>query len=304
MDAINLLLERYTPIFNAIEMVAVFFFTLTMLELVWDWAAKTGRQFSETLANAMIAALYAVSDVVIGGVLLIAAYYLIQPYTLFSFEMTPLLWAAAIFLADFTYYWMHRLEHEIRFLWAYHVTHHSSPEFDLSTSYRLSPVEGLFEWVFLVPMLIIGFDPIASLISLVIVAQYQTWVHTQKIGKLGILDKIINTPSAHRVHHGTNPKYIDKNYGGVLMIWDHLFGTYQAEEEKVVFGITEPVNSINPFVITFHEFIAIWKDCWSAKNWSDRKRYMFSPPGWKPTGFDDPLKARPDGKEDYGTQKR
>lgn len=300
MEMINTLLERYDGILTALEATGLFFAGLTILELVWDWIAKTGRQFSETLANAMILVFYSLTDTLIGGIFLVVAYIVLQPFALFQFEMSPLMWGAAILLTDFLYYWMHRLEHEIRFLWAYHVVHHSSPEFDLTTGYRLSPVEGLFEWVFLLPMLILGFDPIATLLSLAIVAEYQTWIHTQKIGKLGILDKIVNTPSVHRVHHGSNAQYLDKNYGGILMVWDHLFGTYQAEEEEVVFGITEPVNSINPFVIAFHEFIAIWKDCWRADTWADRWKYMFAHPGWKPE-----LAMQPnDPKEDYGAKKR
>ena len=186
---------------------------------------------------------------------------------------------------------MHRFEHEVRLFWAYHVVHHSSTEFDLTTGYRLSPIESLFEWIFLLPMLVLGFDPVATLVSLAIVAEYQTWIHTQKIGKLGFLDKIVNTPANHRVHHGTNPKYIDKNYGGILMIWDHIFGTYQAEEEKVVFGITTPVNSINPFVVTFHEFIAIAKDSWKAKSWANKLRYIFAAPGWAPFPIEENQKA-------------
>ena len=304
MENLDILIERYTNLFAVIETVSVFFLILTFTELAWDKLTNLGRQFSETLANGMVAVLYSITDLLFGGLFLVLAYFIIAPYSLFSFDMTAGMWVLAVLIADFTYYWMHRLEHEIRILWAYHVVHHSSPEFDLTTSYRLSPMEGLFEWVFLIPMLLIGFDPIASIIALVIVAQYQTWVHTQKIGKLGFLDKLVNTPSVHRVHHGTNPLYIDKNYGGILKIWDHLFGTYQTEEEEVQFGITEPVNSINPFVITFHEFIAIFRDCLKAKNWTDRARYIFAPPGWTPSHKAVTEVGCNDRKATYGAQER
>lgn len=282
MDAVNELLARYDNWFVAIEWIGLLFIGLAAIELLWDAFKRTGRRFSETLANGMVAIGYQISGYFVGAVAVLIAYYCIAPFALFEIEMTPWTWALAILVADFLYYWMHRVEHEVRFFWAYHVTHHSSPEFDLTTAYRLSWVEGLIEWIFLIPMLLLGFDAVATFIALIVTATYQTWIHTQKIGKLGVLDKIVNTPSSHRVHHGSNPLYLDKNYGGILLVWDHMFGTYQAEEEPVKFGITNPVESINPFVINFHEYFAIAKDIWHAKSWNDRRKFLFGHPGWTP----------------------
>jgi sterol desaturase/sphingolipid hydroxylase (fatty acid hydroxylase superfamily) len=270
--------------FQVIDLIALGFIGLAVLELGWDMASKTRRKISETFANLMVAAGYSITGLLFTGTALIIAYIILQPYALFQIEMDTTGWILAILLADLTYYWMHRLEHEIRMLWAYHVVHHSSPEFDLTTAYRLSWVEGLFEWLFLVPMLLVGFDAITVFVAISVVVSYQTWIHTQKIHTLGVLDYLFNTPSVHRVHHGSNDKYLDKNYGGILMLWDHLFSTYQAEEEAVVFGVTEPIKSINPLVINFHEYGAILRDCVRAKNWGERLSYIFRHPGWAPEG--------------------
>lgn len=281
-EMIEATIAKYESWYVAMEWIALMFVGLAAVEAIADIILKTGRRFSESVANIMVAVGVEVTGYFVGAVVLFAAYYFIMPFALFEIEMTPWTWAAALLLGDFLYYWMHRTEHEVRFFWAYHVTHHSSPEFDLTTAFRLNWIELLFEWLFLIPMLIIGFDPVVTLIAVAANATYQTWIHTQKIGKLGFLDKIINTPSAHRVHHGSNPEYLDKNYGGVLMIWDHLFGTYQEEQAPVKFGITKPVESINPFVLNFHEYAAILRDAWRAKSWRDAWNYVFAHPGWEP----------------------
>ncbi len=281
-EMIEATIAKYESWNVALEWIALVFIGLAAVEAVADVVLKTGRRFSESVANIMVAVGGELVGYFVGAIVLFTAYYFIMPFALFDIEMTPLTWAAALLLGDFLYYWMHRTEHEVRFFWAYHVTHHSSPEFDLTTAFRLNWIELMFEWLFLIPMLIIGFDPVVTLIAVAANATYQTWIHTQKIGKLGFLDKIINTPSAHRVHHGSNPEYLDKNYGGVLMIWDHLFDTYQEEQAPVKFGITKPVESINPFVLNFHEYGAILRDAWQAKSWRDAWNYVFAHPGWEP----------------------
>ena len=153
-------------------------------------------------------------------------------------------------------------------------------EFNLSTSMRLSWVESSYSWIFFVPMVVFGFDVVQILVSFLAVLIYQTWIHTERIGTLGWLDKVFNTPSIHRVHHGTNAKYIDKNYGGFLILWDRLFGTYQAEEETVIYGVLDPVNSINPVKINFIEYFKIAVDAARSRSLSDAFRYIFGRPGW------------------------
>ena len=166
--------------------------------------------------------------------------------------MTGWTWLLALLAADFTYYWMHRLEHEHRILWASHSVHHSSNDYNLSVGFRLSLVEGFFGWAFLIPMILIGFSPFQAIVGLVLVAQYQHWVHTERVTKLGWLDEVFNTPSVHRVHHGSNRQYLDKNYGGILMIWDKLFGTFAREEEKVIYGLTRDINGL--VTVSFRSF--------------------------------------------------
>jgi sterol desaturase/sphingolipid hydroxylase (fatty acid hydroxylase superfamily) len=202
-----------------------------------------------------------------------------------SIPMNLFTWVLAFFTADLTYYWMHRIEHERRILWALHSVHHSSNDYNLSISFRLSILEGLIEWIFLIPMILFGFSPFQAIVGLILVAQFQTWIHTERIGKLGWLDKIFNTPSVHRVHHGSNKKYLDKNYGGVLIIWDRVFGTYQKEEEKVIYGLTKDINTNNPLLINFIEFKSIIKDLKKCKSWKDRFKIIFGNLSWKPDYF-------------------
>lgn len=165
-----------------------------------------------------------------------------------------------LLLGDLAYYWQHRLSHEVRVLWAYHNVHHSSNEFNLSTALRL-PVIGKFpDVLFFAPLVLIGFHPVAVLAVKQINLFYQYWIHSERIGKLGWIDRWFNTPSNHRVHHASNAHYLDRNHGGMFMIWDRMFGTYQAEGEKPVYGLTTPLTTKNPITINLHEFKRIGQD--------------------------------------------
>ena len=181
----------------------------------------------------------------------------------------------AIAIADFIYHWEHRTEHQIRFFWVYHNVHHSSMDYNYTVASRLSWVETFFLWIFYIPMALIGFDPWLIIIAVQINAAYQTWIHTQKIDRLGILEKIVNTPSLHRVHHASNSNYIDKNFGGILMIWDRLFGTYQPEEETTVYGLTENINTNNPIKINAIEYQRIGKYIAESKSWKEIWQSIF-----------------------------
>lgn len=177
-------------------------------------------------------------------------------------------WVLALIAADFTYYWLHRIEHVRRILWASHSVHHSSEDYNLTVGFRLSWVEGLFEWVFLIQMILLGFNPFQAVIGLVLVAQYQHWIHTERVHKLGWLDEVFNTPSVHRVHHGSNRKYLDKNRSGVLILWDKLFGTFQRVEDAVTYGLTENIDSNNPVTINFVEYRNILRGFHGNPPWS------------------------------------
>jgi sterol desaturase/sphingolipid hydroxylase (fatty acid hydroxylase superfamily) len=260
-------------------------FGITGFEIVLDLLTKKERRWKDTLANCAIF----ITHQVIGktafaslGFVALLPFFVITPLHI---SMTPWTWALALLAADFTYYWMHRIEHEHRILWASHSVHHSSEDYNLSVGFRLSPAEGIFEWAFLVPMILVGFNPFQAIVTLVLVAQYQHWVHTERIGKLGWLDEVVNTPSVHRVHHGVNSQYLDTNYGGILMIWDKIFGTFAREEEKVAYGLTCNINTNNPIKVIFIEFGHIWNDLQQCRSSRDGFKIVFGALSWRPVYF-------------------
>ncbi|MFK8102675.1 MAG: sterol desaturase family protein [Saprospiraceae bacterium] len=260
---------------------------LTLLEIGIDFFRSKKRRWKDTGANLMIFILNQLLEkTIIGsiGVLLLLPFYYLIPWEI---EMTTTSWIWSLLAADFSYYWMHRCEHERRFLWAYHSVHHSSEDYNLTVAMRLSLVESLFEWIFLIPMLLIGFNPFQTIISLVFIAQYQTWIHTERIIRLGWLDEIFNTPSVHRVHHGSNPEYLDKNYGGVLIIWDKLFGTFQREEEKVTYGLTKNIATNHPIWINTIAYQQLWKDLQQCRTWKDKFKIFFGNLHWRPSYFEE-----------------
>jgi sterol desaturase/sphingolipid hydroxylase (fatty acid hydroxylase superfamily) len=182
---------------------------------------------------------------------------------------------------EFFYYWLHRTSHKVRWLWATHAVHHSVKHFNLSGAYRL----GWTGWLsgnvlFFMPLCWLGFHPIAVTIGLYLNLLYQFWIHTELIPKLGAFEWILNTPSHHRVHHASNREYIDRNYGGVLIIFDRLFGTFAEEKSNrlLIYGLTHPLRSHNPFKIAFYEWEKLFKDLLSAKTWRDRYRVVLGPP--------------------------
>ena len=282
MGLIESQFEAFSGTFVILELIGLIFLLLIVSETVWDYFTGKRKSLGESFTNFAISIGNILLERTAYGIVFVVGLYLASPFAFIEIPITWWSWVLAIIAADFTYYWMHRWEHEVRILWAHHSVHHSSPEYNLTTALRLAWVEGLIEWIFFVPMILIGFDLVQTIIGLSIVVAYQTWIHTEKIGKLGWLDKIFNTPSVHRVHHGSNSEYIDKNYGGILIIWDRMFGTYQAEEEKVVYGLTKPIGTKNPIKVNFHEYIEIAKDIKRSKSVKDVSGYVFKGPGWKP----------------------
>src|SRR5256885_6333663 len=175
-----------------------------------------------------------------------------------SFDLkaaSPLVWIACLAGVDFLYYWFHRKSHEVNAFWAAHVVHHQSEEYNLSVALRQGAFQSVFSWVFYLPLAVLGFPPLVFLAVSSIDTLYQFWIHTRAIGRLGPLEGVLNTPSNHRVHHGRNPKYIDRNHGGILIVWDRLFGTYAEEEEEPVYGITTPLASWNPVWANLHYWV-------------------------------------------------
>jgi sterol desaturase/sphingolipid hydroxylase (fatty acid hydroxylase superfamily) len=193
-------------------------------------------------------------------------------------------WIICQFADDFSYYWYHRMSHEVRVLWAAHLVHHSSENFNLGSGVRNGWFTLFYKPLFWIWMAVIGFHPFMIATCLGIQAIYQFHLHTMSVPKLGFLEKFMNTPTQHQVHHSKNYEYLDKNHGGFLNIFDRLFGTFLDldEKNKAQFGILKPPNSYNPLVIVTHEYASIWQDVKNAKTWKDKFMYVFGPPGWCP----------------------
>lgn len=189
-------------------------------------------------------------------------------------------WAVALLAWDFVFYWEHRLSHEVRVLWASHVNHHSSREFNLSTALR-QPWTAFQLAIMVAPLALVGVRPDLIVMAGALNLVYQFWIHTEAVDRLGPLEWVLNTPSHHRVHHGANARYLDRNYGGVLIVWDRLFGTFQAEDEEVVYGLTKNIDSYNLWTIAFHEWVALAGDARRAHG-LDRLRHFVRGPGWQP----------------------
>jgi sterol desaturase/sphingolipid hydroxylase (fatty acid hydroxylase superfamily) len=185
----------------------------------------------------------------------------------------------AIILVDFMYYWDHRLGHRVRALWAFsHSVHHSSPLFNQTTGLRISFVDGFISPWYYTPIIFLGFDPFLVASAFGVILAYQQWIHTETIGKLGWFDTIFNSPSNHRVHHATQEQYLDKNYGAILMIWDHLFGTYEAEGEAVTYGLVHQIDSVNPVQVHLAEGIRFVQKLVTLTTWKQRLTYIFKAP--------------------------
>jgi sterol desaturase/sphingolipid hydroxylase (fatty acid hydroxylase superfamily) len=192
-------------------------------------------------------------------------------------------WVVALVGIDFMYYWDHRAGHEVRLLWAAHVVHHSSQRYNLSTALRQTWT-GEYTFLFFIPVVAVGVPVEIALAAWSVNLLYQFWIHTEAIGKLwGWFELVFNTPSHHRVHHGSQSQYLDRNYGGVLIVWDRLFRTFEPEGERVKYGLTKNITTHHPLKVATHELVAIAQDVRSARSWRDRAGYVLRGPGWSPT---------------------
>lgn len=268
---------------DAILMAVPGFFLLIGLEL---WVARHSGTETYRLADALC-------SLSIGSLSQITGFYTkviaIAVYTLaYHFlALTDLpsddwrVWVAAVLLYDFCYYWNHRCGHEMAILWASHVTHHSSEQYNLTTALRQSSTGFLLSWIFYLPMALIGFPPEIFVAAGLINLLYQYWIHTRHIGRLGWFDRAFASPSNHRVHHGQNDYCLDRNYGGILMLWDHLFGTFAAErkDETIVYGIRGPLASFDPLWANLHLYGALARQAANAQSWRERTALLLGPPG-------------------------
>ena len=183
---------------------------------------------------------------------------------------------------DFLYYWSHRVQHEFRYLWAIHVVHHSSEHYNLSTALRQPVAESFGTMMPYGTLGLIGVRPDMILLARGFNLIWQFWIHTEAVRSLGVGEEVLSTPSAHRVHHGSNRQYLDRNHGGILIIWDRLFGTFEREGETVVYGLTTNIESFNPWVVATHEYRSMFRDIASSSSWRERFGHVVGPPGWRP----------------------
>jgi alkylglycerol monooxygenase len=205
-----------------------------------------------------------------------------------SLAVAPWVWVACFMAKDFAYYWAHRMSHEMNVGWATHIAHHQSEEYNLSVALRQGVFQGFFFNMFYFPLAFLGFPPGVYFLCSIINTLYQFWIHTRLIGKLGPVELIMNTPSHHRVHHGRDIKYIDRNHAGVFIIWDRMFGTYQVEEEEPNYGLVSPLQSWNPFWGQVHYMVRLVKTAIAAPRPLDKIKLWFMAPAWQPEGLPAP----------------
>ncbi len=266
---------------------AIPFFIIALLVEVWiarrqnkDW--YVGKDTVGSLAMG-------VGNVITGllaKVIVLGAFVFVYQYRFWTIPWAWWSWILLFFCEDFTYYWFHRLSHEVRYLWASHVVHHSSRYYNLGTALRQTwtgELSGGFVFWLWLPL--VGFHPAMVILMRAISLIYQFWIHTEAIGRMPhFFEAFFNTPSHHRVHHASDIKYLDKNHAGIFIIWDKIFGTFMEEEERPTYGLTTNINTFNPFKIAFWEWWMLVKDVWHAPNVKAAMGYLFGPPGWSHDG--------------------
>ncbi|MBL7888417.1 MAG: sterol desaturase family protein [Bacteroidia bacterium] len=237
------------------------------------------------LANIYLSALNFTLDILLRVVCLFVLNFFFQ-YRFLEIENVYLYWFALLIGQDFMFYWLHRIDHYCRLFWAVHITHHSSEEYNLTVGFRSSVFQPLYRFIYFIPLSLFGFKGVDIMFMYAATQIYGILIHTQTIDKLGFLEHFLSTPSHHRVHHASNVKYLDKNMGMVLIIWDKLFGTFQTEDKdtKVVYGLTENIKTYHPLKMVFHEWVNIFNDLKKAPSWKARFMYVFGPPGWSHDG--------------------
>ena len=261
------------------------FFILMAIEIIIDKIKRTNYyRLNDTISNLNTGIVQQVTGVLLKLFNIGIYIWIYENYRLTTIPSTWYTWILLLIGVDFFYYWFHRLSHEISLLWGTHVVHHQSEEYNLSVALRQSATQVFGSFWFYLPLAFFGFSPITFIVVSQIQTLYQFWIHTRFINKMPAwFEFVFNTPSHHRVHHGVNPKYIDKNHGGTFIIFDRIFGTFQEEEEKVHYGITSPLNSWNVAVANFDYYAWIMRQLSKVKNLKDALLVMLKPPGWRPS---------------------
>ena len=270
---------------NLILLAVPFFFLLIALELVADRLRGVSTYRLADSLNSLSAGVLSQTSGLLSKAIAVLGYaFAYEHLHLTALPDEPWVWVLAFVFYDFCYYWNHRIGHERNIFWASHVVHHQSEDYNLSTALRQTSTGFLLSWIFYLPMAVAGVPPLVFVTVAALNLLYQFWVHTRHVPKLGWYEWFFVTPSNHRVHHAQNPVYMDRNYGGVFILWDRLFGTFQEEldEQPVVFGVTTPLRSWNPLWANLQVYAGLWSDARRASSWWDKLRIWFMRTGWRP----------------------
>ncbi|WP_241237960.1 sterol desaturase family protein [Pseudoflavitalea rhizosphaerae] len=257
--------------------------------LLSNYRHRKAYTWKDTGVNVYLMLMNGALDLLFRGVYLVVLDYFYR-HQVFNFDHVIVYWFMLVLLEDFLYYWLHRFDHEVRIFWAVHVTHHSSELFNFTVGFRSSVFQPLYRFIYFIPLALMGFSPLDIIFIYSATQIWGIFVHTEFIKKMGWLEHILVTPSHHRVHHASNPKYLDKNMGMFLIIWDKIFGTFQAElpeaeYQPIRYGLTTPLQKETPVTVVFHEWSSIWKDITRTDiTWKEKWNYLFGPPGWSHDG--------------------
>jgi sterol desaturase/sphingolipid hydroxylase (fatty acid hydroxylase superfamily) len=263
------------------------FLLLIVIELLVQRAQGEVRyRFHDSITNMSCGVGSLLMDFAVRGVVAFGYLAVLSHARLFHIGMHSVwAWIVAAVLLDFSYYFFHRAGHRINAIWAMHAVHHQSEQYNLSAALRQSWFDPMIEWLMYLPLAVIGFPLEMYLVTVTANRLYQFWIHTRSVGRLGPLEWVLNTPSHHRVHHGIDPKYIDRNYGGIFIVWDRLFGTFQAEEEEPAYGTVKPLASWNAAWANLAEWSRLVELGRGARTWGERLSVLFRPPEWRPAAM-------------------
>ncbi len=278
-------IEYWFYIFNDLSLIYIIvpFFILELIR--YAYLKRLNKNLLlDSVANVVTFGAFLAIEIALGILAITKVYFWVyQNISLPHLELNWVTILSCIILADFAYYWEHRMMHRIGIGWATHTVHHSSPHFNMSVAYRFGPFDAIMPIIFSLPLVMLGFNPILVLLSEVFVQVFQTLLHTEIIGKLvKPVEYIFNTPSHHRVHHGSNRQYWDKNYAGIFIIWDRLLGTFEPEVEKVIYGISEPLKSTNPMKVFFHGITRFYRKLNQIEGVKNKLLVFVKPPDWMP----------------------
>ena len=276
---------------NVAVMAVPLYILLILLELAYErWSGRHTYRLADAVTSIDTAVLRMLLEGPLRLLLVVPYAWLYEHARLWTLDpASPWTWLLGFVAVDFCFYWAHRSLHRYNLLWGAHQPHHSSEDFNLSTALRKGAFQIAFDWPFYLPLALLGLPLPLFLVLLGAQLVYQFWIHSQHIGRLGVLEWFMVTPSNHRVHHGQNDRYIDKNHGGVFIVWDRLFGTFADETEVVRYGVTTPVRTFDPLRLQFSWWCLLWADAVATRSWWDKLRLWWMPTGWRPAD----VRARP-----------